>query len=694
MIALRPIRVLQIGTGRFGREHTKIWSRLAAQGEIILVGVVMTPGRVDPMLSEPGIRLFESFDEVDLSNVDAFDIVSATPTHAAWVRRCLVHAAVFVEKPLGATAAEALELEALAAKAPHQLTVGHVYRFHPLVAELRKLISSADVKPSTVYGVFLNPLSEAPGVPDPAMEMLHWFDILDDLCGQRPSIVSSLRQGSTALVSLRYPGPMNASLKLGWEGEERIRTLDFISASAGIQCDFVDHAITVNEDGGTNRMLVPRVSALQRELLSFVHSVRDGTAPLVGAATGARVVAIADTARPSVKTGKPRVAVLGGGIFGVSCANELGAFCDVTLFERHDELLGEASTLNQWRYHHGFHYPRSVEMIREIQECRPEFETVYGEAIEPDVESYYAVAKGGRTITRERYLHICESMRLDFIEAPPPPGILDTEKVSLCLRTGESVFSADRLRSVMQRKLSGLPNVAVAKSTEVVEAELLSDGRKLLSFRSGDRNRSDVFDYVVNATYANRNRLALWLNFPVKPLRFDLLELLVLEVPMPNVSITILDGPFTSIVSMAEKNRFSLSHIQQSVHMSATPPDGLPPMWRQPASNRDNLMRHAMRYLPILAEARVLESRFGTRTVHATPEDIDGRPTVVTDHGFGCWSVLGGKVNTCVNNARQIAKVIAAQHGIVAPAGSADQSSVMSDGDDWRGRLPLGAHRR
>ena len=211
MIALRPIRVLQIGTGRFGREHTKIWSRLAAQGEIILVGVVMTPGRVDPMLSEPGIRLFESFDEVDLSNVDAFDIVSATPTHAAWVRRCLVHAAVFVEKPLGATAAEALELEALAAKAPHQLTVGHVYRFHPLVAELRKLISSADVKPSTVYGVFLNPLSEAPGVPDPAMEMLHWFDILDDLCGQRPSIVSSLRQGSTALVSLRYPGPTGSS---------------------------------------------------------------------------------------------------------------------------------------------------------------------------------------------------------------------------------------------------------------------------------------------------------------------------------------------------------------------------------------------------------------------------------------------------------------------------------------------------
>src|SRR5206468_3876156 len=63
---------------------------------------------------------------------------------------------------------------------------------------------------------------------------------------------------------------------------------------------------------------------------------------------------------------------------------------------------------------------------------------------------------------------------------------------------------------------------------------------------------------------------------------------------------------------------------------------------------------HMSEYLPVMGSARYLESRFGIRTVMAYNEDYDGRPTVVTRHGFGCWSVLGGKITTCVSNAREI----------------------------------------
>jgi hypothetical protein len=64
------------------------------------------------------------------------------------------------------------------------------------------------------------------------------------------------------------------------------------------------------------------------------------------------------------------------------------------------------------------------------------------------------------------------------------------------------------------------------------------------------------------------------------------------------------------------------------------------------------------RYMPILKDAEVVESRFATRAVNAFARDFDARPTVIRGHGFGCWSILGGKIITCVSNAREIAGVI------------------------------------
>jgi hypothetical protein len=160
------------------------------------------------------------------------------------------------------------------------------------------------------------------------------------------------------------------------------------------------------------------------------------------------------------------------------------------------------------------------------------------------------------------------------------------------------------------------------------------------------------------------------------------------------MSVTVLDGPFTSLVSMGEDNLFTLSHIQQSVLSTETPSDGLPPVWNEVTSNRLNLMRYAQRYLPVLRGARYVDSRYGTRTVHALPEDVDGRPTVVVDHGFGCWSILGGKVNTSVSNARQIAGQIAKQHDILRPDRVVVPGGISDDGEEWRDRSPVGARRR
>lgn len=105
---------------------------------------------------------------------------------------------------------------------------------------------------------------------------------------------------------------------------------------------------------------------------------------------------------------RPRVAVIGGGIFGAAAGIALGDRFEVTLFERRGSLLGEATYANQYRHHHGYHYPRSADTVEQCLVARKDFEDVFGEAIVRDFPAYYAVAREGSRTTPEDFLAFCE----------------------------------------------------------------------------------------------------------------------------------------------------------------------------------------------------------------------------------------------------------------------------------------------
>jgi len=350
------------------------------------------------------------------------------------------------------------------------------------------------------------------------------------------------------------------------------------------------------------------------------------------------------------------VAVIGGGIFGATCALELARVAEVSLFERHAELLTEVSFNNQFRHHSGFHYPRSYDTIAEIKATHHEFEAEYEEAINRDIPAYFCTSATGIEIPAERYLAACMNNNLAFTIESPPAEVLDRSKVSLSLKTDEAVYDLPRLRHIVTERLRRNRDIAFHPATNVVSGVMTAEGSKRLTFVGPDGTREESFDYLVNATYESRNLVSRWFGFPVEPLRFDLYELLVVRLPIPQVCVTVIDGPFTSLVGTGNEGEFLLSHIHLSVSRSVIPDDGMPPHWGERPTNRDSMLRHSARYLPILSKATQIESRWATRTVNAYARDFDARPTVITNHGFGCWSVLGGKIVTCVSNAREIAQ--------------------------------------
>jgi predicted dehydrogenase len=156
----RP-RILIVGAGKFGREHLAEWRRLAAEGEAEVAGIVVqTEASRAARQAAQDIPVHCGLTSALLASVDAVDIVTPSASHAELVRRSLPHAHVFVEKPLALVPAEAAELKALAASSGRVLMVGHLFRYHPVVRELKRVIGTILERPSGIDGVMTNPKAE------------------------------------------------------------------------------------------------------------------------------------------------------------------------------------------------------------------------------------------------------------------------------------------------------------------------------------------------------------------------------------------------------------------------------------------------------------------------------------------------------------------------------------------------------
>ena len=127
---------------------------------------------------------------------------------------------------------------------------------------------------------------------------------------------------------------------------------------------------------------------------------------------------------------------------------------------------------------------------------------------------------------------------------------------------------------------------------------------------------------------------------------------------MPRVSLAIMDGPFTNLVPINIPTTFTLVHINESILERYVAKNGLPNKKHIKKSNAKNIIKKSQEWFPILKNAKILESRYVFRAVNAYREYDDARPSDITYHGFGCWSILGGKIVNSVIAAKKIAQEI------------------------------------
>jgi predicted dehydrogenase len=649
-------RILLVGVGYFGKNHLRVLRSLEKKGKAVVVGAVTaTKTSKENVEKEFQVPVSTKISDDILKKVDGVDIVTPYESHYEIAKKCLAHTNVIVEKPMAATSEQSDDLVSYAKKHNRVLMAAHVFRFHRVVEKIKELTGKE--KPFTVKGSFIN-TSESDKGMDIFLEIPHYFDIMDYLFSQFPESTFTQKNKRLNTVSLRYPNKIDAIFTLGWSGNEKIRTLDFYFSNKTMKCDFAKNEIKIIEENSEKKIAVKKdKEPLEEELSTFLDVLKGKERVYPDGEVGSRIVRIAEMARPKVKE-RVKVAIIGSGIFGANCAIALDKFCDVEVFEKNNDIMMEASFVNQYRHHWGYHYPRSVDTVKDIRKAIPSFEALYNDAIIRNFPTYYAVAKEGSKTTPEDYLKFCRDNNLPFTEEFPDSKFLNRDKIAACIKTLEPIYDFEKLKELVKKYLSSCGNVKVSFNAEVLGGKIEKDGMKTLTVREGKTTHKKKFDFVINCTYGNYNNFSRWFSFPLKPIRIDLVEALIVKLPIPKISLAVMDGPFTNLVPIKNSNTFTLVHIEESIHQRYVPKDGLVKDQKFKQSRAKEIIKKSGEWFPILKEAELIESRNVHRAVNAYREHDDARPSDIYNHGFGCWSILGGKIVNCVDTSREIVEEI------------------------------------
>jgi D-amino-acid oxidase len=344
-----------------------------------------------------------------------------------------------------------------------------------------------------------------------------------------------------------------------------------------------------------------------------------------------------------------RIAIVGGGIFGITASIILAKNHEVELFEKNNELLQSASGSNQYRIHRGYHYPRSPDTVKDIIESENSFKEVFSDAMLTNFEHYYCIAKENSLTSAKQFLDFCNKFQLEY--TPSQLQFMNKDSIEMCIRVKESIYDPEKLKQVCWKKLKD-QNVKI---------------------HLNDKVKDDLFkkfDRVVICTYAGINQLLKQYPAQQNEYQFELCEKPVVKLPesFKNKSVVIMDGPFMCIDPLGNTGLHLLCNVVHEIHQTNI---GKYPsinkkfvdlidkgIIKNPSqTNFPKFIESTIDFIPEITEAKHVGSMFTYRAVPPRVEETDARPTIVKEINNKIVTLFSGKITTCVEAARKVEKI-------------------------------------
>jgi UDP-N-acetylglucosamine 3-dehydrogenase len=305
------MKIIQIGTGGWGKNHTRILSELGVLVAICDVNIEKSKEYGEKY----SVNHYQSLDELlKLEEFDGAFVVTPTSTHTEIAMKLLeAKKHVFVEKPMTYKSEDGEKLAKLAEKNKVILTCGYIERFNPAVDVVKKIVNEkkfGDLVMLEFHRENRMPLH----IKDVGIiydTSVHDIDTANWLFDDIPHVVFA-RAGKIkhehedfASIMLGYKNDKVAIISSNWITPKKVRKFSAVCTEAIISSDFITQEIIVEKDENSQIIQNEKQEPLLREIQNFLDAISKKTEQIVKAQEAVNVTKIAEAALLSSQKGTP-----------------------------------------------------------------------------------------------------------------------------------------------------------------------------------------------------------------------------------------------------------------------------------------------------------------------------------------------------------------------------------------------------
>ena len=370
--------------------------------------------------------------------------------------------------------------------------------------------------------------------------------------------------------------------------------------------------------------------------------------------------------------------IIGAGLYGLYAALHCARKGEkVTVLEMDKAPFSRATYINQARVHMGYHYPRSLATAMKSAGYFKRFVDDFPFCIHFEFKQIYATSGHFSWTDAKEFHKFCRDADIPCDPLPADryfrEGICDG-----AFLTKEYTYDAHILRDYFLAELEKYPGAELLCGREVRRIVEKADRYEVYAFHEGKEEFYET-PFVLNATYASVNQILSRMetaNGTASPdpfgIKYELCEIILCSVNdrFKGMGLTVMDGPFFSIMPFGKTGYHSLTSVTFTPHRTCMEPI---PQFPCTADGlcRDGLLGNcndcvckpesAWEYMSALARKYIREeyqftyerSLFSMKPILKASEIDDSRPTVIryANRRAGkqrpvFLSVLSGKINT------------------------------------------------
>ena len=377
--------------------------------------------------------------------------------------------------------------------------------------------------------------------------------------------------------------------------------------------------------------------------------------------------------------------IIGAGIYGLYAAQ----FCaklgyTVLVLEYEDAPFTRASSVNQARLHMGYHYPRSYTTAITTAKYFDRFVNDYKESIKSDFEQVYATSAKFSLTNKEQFIEFCKNTGIRCETIDPDQYFLPDACDGAYL-TKEYAFDAEIIKAKMLSELSEYKNVQLRYGVRIESITKQGD-EYIIGIHTKDAESTPAANheasshipqttehiktkFVITTTYAAVNQLQTLAGFNTFQIKYELCELALCKVSdnLKSIGLTVMDGPFFSLMPFGKTGYYTLSSVTFTPNMTCY--SNLPTFECQENSNGyctparlgncntcpvtpesawPHMIALVKKYMKPEYKIEYVKSLFSIKPILKSSEIDDSRPTLIRKFSENPTfvSVLSGKINT------------------------------------------------